>query len=382
MITNGEAGHGARAEGQRAAAAADALERKAANARQIASNFEKGAEGELEAARALAELTVTGWRLLHDRCLPHGGNIDHIAVGPAGVVVVDAKAWSGPVTVDAAGRLRTGRYDRTRQVEQLMATTSAVQAVLRAAGHSAPVRAVLALSTGTPAGGQATATSQGALVLSVANLAETISRCPATVPQRDVDALTACVADAFPPASDDAEATTGQPHAATQPAGELFLKANVFLYAEPWARAGRRRIYLNDTQGTTLGYKDLNANQVSVTGDADPEIVRAVLRHAHPGGLGLVRSELPRIPIQLPGGRLIGALGRLWTSFLIGQHWRRAGKDRLYVTHALPGQGIFDVGYADLTTGTLYPTSTEPLGKELRPPRRYLELTLERYPRR
>ena len=82
-----------------------------------ATNYEKGADGELETTRALAELTVTGWRMLYDRCLPYGGNIDHIAVGPAGIVVGDAKAWFGPVTVDAAAYtppVRTYRPSRRR----------------------------------------------------------------------------------------------------------------------------------------------------------------------------------------------------------------------------------------------------------------------------
>ena len=52
---------------------------------------------------------------------------------------------------------------------------------------------------------------------------------------------------------------------------------------------------------------------------------------------------------------------------------------RLYVTHALPGQGIFDLGHVELRDRTLHPTSTRALAKDLRDPQRYLELTLERY---
>src|SRR4051812_47921420 len=108
------AGGSARTEADRAAAAAHKLDRKAAYARRRAANFQQGADGELATARALAELTVEGWHVLHDRLLPHGGNIDHLAIGPAGVFVVDAKAWAHPATIDAAGRVRAGRYDKSQ----------------------------------------------------------------------------------------------------------------------------------------------------------------------------------------------------------------------------------------------------------------------------
>jgi hypothetical protein len=111
-------------------------------------------------------------------------------------------------------------------------------------------------------------------------------------------------------------------------------------------------------------------------------VVRGVLANAHVGGLSLSRSALPKVPVKVPGGRLLGHLGRLWCSFLIGQHWRRGGKDRLYVTHAVMDQGIFELGHIDLATGLLHPSSDEPLAKDLREPRNYLERVLERYPRR
>ena len=39
------------------------------------------------------------------------GNIDHLAVGPPGVFVLDSKAWSGVVTVDQDGATITPRDD-------------------------------------------------------------------------------------------------------------------------------------------------------------------------------------------------------------------------------------------------------------------------------
>lgn len=57
-----------------------------------------------------------GWFLLHDRDLPAGGNVDHIAAGPPGVAVVDAKAWTFSVRV-SNGHLYAGKFSRDSQVD-------------------------------------------------------------------------------------------------------------------------------------------------------------------------------------------------------------------------------------------------------------------------
>jgi hypothetical protein len=52
-----------------------------------------------------------GWTITHDLDLPGAGNIDHLAVGPAGVFVLDSKAWGGVVSVDQDGATITPRDD-------------------------------------------------------------------------------------------------------------------------------------------------------------------------------------------------------------------------------------------------------------------------------
>lgn len=48
-----------------------------------------------------------GVRMLHDRLRPErgGANIDHLAVGPGGVTVIDSKAYRGAVRVAREGGL-------------------------------------------------------------------------------------------------------------------------------------------------------------------------------------------------------------------------------------------------------------------------------------
>jgi hypothetical protein len=138
------AGTGARREAERAAAAAAALERKAAYARRRAQSFELGSNGELAVARAVAPLTVSGWHVLHDRSLPRGGNLDHLLVGPGGVLVLDAKNWSG--TVSSQGVLRAGGRDVSKAVRQLNDGIADVRASLVGAGLDLPVDGALVLT--------------------------------------------------------------------------------------------------------------------------------------------------------------------------------------------------------------------------------------------
>ena len=85
---------------QRFARVADRLEGKASWARQRARNHAAGDVGELRVREAVVPLVETGWAALHNRARRHGGNIDHVLVGPSGVYVLDSKRWTGPVTFD------------------------------------------------------------------------------------------------------------------------------------------------------------------------------------------------------------------------------------------------------------------------------------------
>ncbi|MFF3113582.1 nuclease-related domain-containing protein [Kitasatospora sp. NPDC057904] len=60
-----------------------------------ADNYELGAEGEEATGRILSALEDEGWTILHDRRIrDSSANLDHIAIGPRGqVVLIDSKKW-------------------------------------------------------------------------------------------------------------------------------------------------------------------------------------------------------------------------------------------------------------------------------------------------
>jgi hypothetical protein len=74
--------------------------------------WQQGGNGEVRVGARLEKLVDgTGVRLLHDRRVPcHGqANLDHLAVGPGGITVIDAKTHCGKIRRDWEGGLFSER---------------------------------------------------------------------------------------------------------------------------------------------------------------------------------------------------------------------------------------------------------------------------------
>jgi hypothetical protein len=73
--------------------------------------WRRGAAGERRTARLLSRLEQRGWVVLHDLAVPGSpANIDHLAIGLGGVVVIDSKQYRGRLRLDAGGLLWHGRH--------------------------------------------------------------------------------------------------------------------------------------------------------------------------------------------------------------------------------------------------------------------------------
>lgn len=98
-----------------------------------------GAEGEEATARVLAQRCPRAL-VLHDRRIPgRRANIDHIAVSPAGVLVIDSKRYKGKkVRVHnpllGSAKLLIGGSDKTALVDGLLAQIEVVAARLSGTG--------------------------------------------------------------------------------------------------------------------------------------------------------------------------------------------------------------------------------------------------------
>lgn len=106
--------------------------------------WQTGAVGEQRLGRALDVLTGAGVLVLHDRRIPGSrANIDHMAVGPSGVFVVDAKRYrdkrperrvEGGLLRPRVEKLFVGGRDRTSLVDGIAKQVDLVVAALKTDG--------------------------------------------------------------------------------------------------------------------------------------------------------------------------------------------------------------------------------------------------------
>ncbi len=104
-----------KAEGLRAQA--QELNERAARVERTAEMWGRGHVGEQTVGSLLEQLRPLGFEVLHDARWPGRkfANIDHVAIGPPGILVVDAKNWSGNVTI-RDGVLRQNGYRRDKEI--------------------------------------------------------------------------------------------------------------------------------------------------------------------------------------------------------------------------------------------------------------------------
>lgn len=117
---------------------------------QSTTAWKTGAEGERRVAEVLA--AAVGVEAMHDLRMPgtSSANIDHIAVGPAGIYVIDAKKYSGGIEERNVGsvfrpdwRLYVNGRDRTKLADGVLGQLDAVRKVLGDSFAAVPVRGVL-----------------------------------------------------------------------------------------------------------------------------------------------------------------------------------------------------------------------------------------------
>ena len=110
---------------------AEAHRQAARDAERRARGFGIAARTEPLTARALESLTAHGYQLLHDRRWPttRRANLDHLAVGPGGVFVIDTKSWRGRLSI-VGGSLYQDQACRDDAVEKARDQALAVESVL------------------------------------------------------------------------------------------------------------------------------------------------------------------------------------------------------------------------------------------------------------
>lgn len=183
---------------------------KAARLERSAELWQRGADGERATAAVLDALPRQHWTVLHDVAWPGRpiANIDHVAVGPPGVFVIDSKNWSGAVTL-SSGVLRQSGRSRASSVAGVEEAARAVAGLLPPTG-AAVTRGVLCL-TGE---GQASGTAGVVAVCSAEGLSGYLLGLPPTVHEASLPGLAEHVKSRLEPA----HSRTSAPFAAGAPA--------------------------------------------------------------------------------------------------------------------------------------------------------------------
>jgi len=172
---------------------------------QHTTSWLQGHAGEVKAAAKLERLLRhTGVILLHDRGIPHSpANIDHIAIGPGGITVIDTKAIAGRTRVERRGgflskrsqHLIVGGRDKSKLIEGVERQVD----VMRAVFGDYDIRAALCWlkADGLPLIG--TLEMRGIRVAAPRPVAKIAAR-PGGLCAADVNNLASRVAKHFPPA--------------------------------------------------------------------------------------------------------------------------------------------------------------------------------------
>ena len=110
-------------------------EAAAARARAAAARYAKGERGEAVVRALLEDLVAEGWTVLHDRRWPgrRRANLDHVLIGPGGVLVLDTKHWRGELFVHG-GRLWRAQEDASDAVQGVLDQVVDVEEALAPCG--------------------------------------------------------------------------------------------------------------------------------------------------------------------------------------------------------------------------------------------------------
>ena len=247
--------------------------------------WRKGAEGEEAVGRVLDGLGASS-HALHDLRIPGSrANIDHVLIGPTGVWTVDAKNYTGKIETRRRGtELWVKGRNRSKLLDQARRQTKVINDALRAAGLGPiPVRPALCfLGVEWPLLFRPTSAGDVALLSPrrLSTLVDGEMQLSASQVHRATTALRAALSPAHrpsqspkaKPARAPAKPAPVQPTTSATPRSTPEPDATR-VTVQPWKRYGKNRLYVNTQDGTTLGFVDLQTNEVVPTEEHHRQMV-------------------------------------------------------------------------------------------------------------
>ena len=198
--------------------------------------YRLGAVGEETVGARLDKLDPQKWLVLHDIILSESGtNLDHLVVGPPGVFSLNTKHHPKKKAVVTEKGFRLNGY-RTNYLPVAASEAHKVARLLGTAfGHEVYVRPVIVVMGAEL---EVRSAPSDVSVIRRRDLPKWFKKLPEIHTQPEVDELR---------------------RVATEP-----LTWRPRLTVTSWSKYGKKRLYVNDTEGRTLGYRD------ELTGDIHP----------------------------------------------------------------------------------------------------------------
>ena len=152
-----------------------------------ADDWRTGLVGEQAVGDSLEELKARGWRILHAIRWPSGADIDHLAIGPAGVFTINSKhhpnahVWVGDHMIRVSNRTTDHVRFSTAEAERT------AKVLHRWCGWPVPVRPVIAIVGAADI--KITAAAPPVMVVDGLTVAEQLATLPRQIPEHRVSSV-------------------------------------------------------------------------------------------------------------------------------------------------------------------------------------------------
>jgi len=294
------------------------------------------------AAEVLDTLTSHGAQILHDRNVPgNGSNIDHVVIARTGIYLIDAKYWSGRLSVGRDGLRHNGR-SRKRDVRVVKEQAVVLQHLVDGMNPARPipVRAVICLA-GDGRLGEVHRVDDVVLI-DLDGLVAAITRGAPVLLDSDVAYLAAAFHNGLPPRTGVSELVSRSLPMQQPPEEVMFLT--------PWKKHGNDRLYVMDETGVQGGFLDLRTGDVTEEAADVAPILRRLLPHLLTDDSGLDLSTKNRDVIGRFLSRRADRPNPLDDeSFVVGVSRTCNGRPFLYV-HRIDSYGHkISLGWFDLS---------------------------------
>jgi hypothetical protein len=264
-------------------------------------------------------------------------NIDHIVIGPTGVFVIDAKAWTGVLTLSGTTLRQNGRA-RGRILDAVLRYADAVAEVAaEAIGKPMSVWPVVCFAGDARVDNEAS--RRMVRVVNLETLLPFIECASAKLSPEHVEQIATAASDHFRPYGvvDDAPVSA--------PADPVY-------FLDRWRKNGQDRIYVKAATGEQLGHLDLVKATVACDAGWSSLLERLLADVAAGGTPGLDENDLGAVQhLRRLAEGLFGRRRAAPEPVIVATRWRGHGKDRLYVKRLTDAR--VDLGWVDVQTGAM-----------------------------